>query len=1302
MNKLVTRGGKAKLSKWGVLELTRNPAAINAPTVGIVTVGEESVSIDIPDLDPAWAAIRLVWKARDSDGNLLRHRVDVPLVEGVQGLGSPSEVQGVTVGLEPDYELQVVDASGNIGYSGGITLTDLNPTPVTVPTVSNVLIAGTGHTGDNHSVSFTTTGNPSPTITYAWQIDGGATLSTSSTYSPSAAGSLTCTVTATNSEGADSQSSPGFAVVTLAAPVVSSVSISGSGTTGTLHAASYALAVAGNPAPTITYSWELGGVAISGATASTYTPPSAGDLTVVVAATNSQGSSSLESSVKTITTTPSNVAPDITAASITGTTAAGSVHGLSITAIGTPAPSYTYQWKLDGAIVLGATAATYTSPADSTKTLTCTITATNVAGSDSFTTAGIVLVPVTPAQLAPAEWDFQTSNPSLGVTQLDTVRIKAVRGAVFAQWTNTAAPTDAEADAAGDFEDMVLLSTSGEWQTWGVPDLIVGSRNFRRYNPTVWAGDKTRAGRLSIRIKTASGIWSLRSSVKAINLASTVLINGDWIPLHHRTQTQYIGDGTVDLPKPGPAGGGYQFQRSWGNSAADPDYVFAIQDISIPQHSKDFGGWWEHPPLNGLKNGNSGQSVAIDSGDAKRILLAYSAGHTRNPEGNPNGWDDLTGLHLSTDQGATFTLVKNVIGLGGSASNDPGETDVRYMQHCLFQVPGGTPTTREWWWVAHVMFKGATTKHSLVFKSTDGGATWSDTLATLDAATYGLPLVLKRQAGSGAWYLGTSKGLFYTATNPAGTWTNLTTGTNLGAGYCYDVDVAGAGTEVWAAIGPSKGGSYVSADHGVWKTTTGGTGATSWSKVTNYNIRAMCISPHDRLKVLIAGNNGILPKRTIDGGTTWTNITDSGNSTNPAMNKQMPGQPESFEHRIQDTHAYFIWHKTDPNKVLAARYQHHGWSTDAGATWTWRSANFDYNHVHAFTCHPQDYTKVLMAVQDRVTMYTDNGHKWVEDDGADSDKKDEIALSLGATAGTHLGAGRGALILYNPTNSRTAMFSALGDKPNTRNRKIFRLTSGTVGGRTTSTGTITLITSQYNSYCNYGMLDPTNNARGYLGRTRLVLNADDSVTEGDMGKECVGIDSAGNVYAIDKNAEASGGTVVYKTTNPTATPPTWSAVVTLSQQARPFDTDPRAISYDPTSSVGKLLIGCTSRFVLVEDGVDRTVATVSDLATGTWPTNQPYSCALDPFNSDVAYISIHRTGGPVVFKTVNLSATTPTWTDITGNFLSKCQNKLFIHPKTGDLIASHHSGTFMYPAHTKQTGASYYDDAWAIVSKYQL
>jgi hypothetical protein len=59
---------------------------------------------------------------------------------------------------------------------------------------------------------------------------------------------------------------------------------------------------------------------------------------------------------------------------------------------GTPAPTYSYQWEIDGAQIAGATLKSFTPPAGSAgKTLTCMVTARNTNGLVSKRTAGAVI-----------------------------------------------------------------------------------------------------------------------------------------------------------------------------------------------------------------------------------------------------------------------------------------------------------------------------------------------------------------------------------------------------------------------------------------------------------------------------------------------------------------------------------------------------------------------------------------------------------------------------------------------------------------------------------------------------------------------------------------------------------------------------------------------------------------------------------------------------------------------------------------------------------------------------------------------
>ncbi|CAN7460242.1 carboxypeptidase regulatory-like domain-containing protein [Terrabacter sp. LjRoot27] len=133
------------------------------------------------------------------------------------------------------------------------------------------------------------------------------------------------------------------------------------------------------PAPvSLAYQWLAGGVAVSGATASTFTP-TATELgkTVTVRVTGSKAGYTSVS--RTSAATAAVVAGTLTAPTptISGTKAVG----YTLTAVpGSwgPAPvTLTYQWYRSGTAISGATASTYTlTTADQTKTMTVKVTGT--------------------------------------------------------------------------------------------------------------------------------------------------------------------------------------------------------------------------------------------------------------------------------------------------------------------------------------------------------------------------------------------------------------------------------------------------------------------------------------------------------------------------------------------------------------------------------------------------------------------------------------------------------------------------------------------------------------------------------------------------------------------------------------------------------------------------------------------------------------------------------------------------------------------------------------------------------------
>ena len=223
--------------------------------------------------------------------------------------------------------------------------------------------------GSSTALNSNATAGSGTISSYQWKL-GGTTISgaTGATYSASSAGSYTVVVT--NSNGCSTTSAP-FAVTTNASPTTS---ITGTATIcsgGSTTLNSNATAGSGTIS---SYQWKLNGTDISGATNATYSASSAGSYTVAV--TNSNGCSTT-SAPYTVTT---NTSPTT---SITGTATicSGSSTTLNSNATAGSGTISSYQWKLGGTDISGATNATYS--ASSAGSYTVVVTNSNTCSTTS-------------------------------------------------------------------------------------------------------------------------------------------------------------------------------------------------------------------------------------------------------------------------------------------------------------------------------------------------------------------------------------------------------------------------------------------------------------------------------------------------------------------------------------------------------------------------------------------------------------------------------------------------------------------------------------------------------------------------------------------------------------------------------------------------------------------------------------------------------------------------------------------------------------------------------------------------------
>jgi hypothetical protein len=692
---------------------------------------------------------------------------------------------------------------------------------------------------------------------------------------------------------------------------------------------------------------------------------------------------------------------------------------------------------------------------------------------------------------------------------------------------------------------------------------------------------------------------------------------GGWLPLIARTKEQF------DLHIRG--GSGMQFFRSWATSPAQPDRVIGTQDIGLPMMTDDFGEWWDTPGVVGLKVGISGQGAWIDPDDADRIIVVYSASSRRVFA----SWRDQAGIYLSTDGAQSFKLVQPLINISGSS-----ESGSRYMQHPIAAAPGGTAKTRELYCFYSPKPKGGDRQDGALYRSGDGGATWSVFGEKLTVAKFGDTLTTLRCAPNGDLYLTSDKGVFR-STNGGTSWTRST---SLPAGQVRELDARGGNGEVWTCVDGK----------GLFKSTNHGASWTQNAALGTYDIRTFAISPVNRQRICVAGMD-VAPRYSHDGGGSWSNIDT----------KTFPGQSDGFAHKIQNTHAYFVWHEKDAQLVLAQRNQHMGKSHDGGKTFVWASNNFDYSQTHSYAFHPTDWTMTLIAMQDRMALFTDTAFDWVYGSGIDATTKAAVAAQTGISG--YIGSGSGALILVN--GAQIGLVTGLGNGF-TRVPVVLQL----AGGNPIGSASVPKLANT--AAMVDGAADPADPGVGYIGRWRVSLDASGELSFADITHEFVGCGDAGGVIF---GVPTSSGDTIYRSIGGGKS---WTAWATAPEPFRPIDSKPR-IGVDSTHAARLYTTSASGKVYRIEGQTNPTITKVFDLVDQLGPGEPGYEIAdvaVDPFDAKVVYVASNTYGGPCVFRTTDGGGT---WHDITGN-APRQPGRVWVHPHTADVMRSTTHGTQVF------------------------
>jgi Immunoglobulin domain len=360
----------------------------------------------------------------------------------IAGATSSSYITPATVMADSGatFKATVTNSVGTVTSNAG-TLT-VNPAPATITTQPSSATVTLGQTA-----TFNVVATGTAPLTYQWSKNGtaisGATA-TSYTTPATVAGDNGTTFTVSVTNAARTVTSSAATLTVNVPPAITAQPVNQTVVDG--QTANFSVTATGT-AP-FTYQWRKNGTAIAGATASSYTTPATviadSGATFSVAVTNVAGN--VTSSVATLTVNPA--APAITTQPANQTVLDGQTATFSVTASGT-AP-LAYQWSKNGSAIGGATASSYTTPANviaDTGAL-FTVTVTNVAGNVTSSAATLTVNPVAPAITAqPANQTVLAgTTASFSVTATGTTPLSyqwkknatAVAGATSSSYTTPA------------------------------------------------------------------------------------------------------------------------------------------------------------------------------------------------------------------------------------------------------------------------------------------------------------------------------------------------------------------------------------------------------------------------------------------------------------------------------------------------------------------------------------------------------------------------------------------------------------------------------------------------------------------------------------------------------------------------------------------------------------------------------------------------------------------------------------------------------------------------------------------------
>jgi photosystem II stability/assembly factor-like uncharacterized protein len=580
-----------------------------------------------------------------------------------------------------------------------------------------------------------------------------------------------------------------------------------------------------------------------------------GLVVVFIAACGGSGDAPPPFEIGTPVAPPAAVAPAITQQPANVSVAVGANASFSVAASGTAPLSY--QWQRNGVAIEAATGPSYTLAAATLADSGATFRAVVSNGVGSATSdAGTLTVTSTPAQPASSQ-----SGPCYGTGPRGGWCMQN-RDPVSADLLGGSAPTATTAYAVGG-GSIVIKTTDGgtTWQRLRQFDIDTGfCRGLAAPDVnTVYAG--CQQGDI---IKSTDGglTWTKQKiAVNAImqdvaaHSANVVWALGLGFGVSRTT------DGTT-WTKLSTISGNIQHLAS-----PDDNSAFVAVDFYNVARTTDGGATWTTTTI----------GTAADDGEIVAITAPSAA----------VAWTvSVSGTVKRTTDGSTWTAVTRPRS-GTYSANQASAIYATDANNAYISYAGadssGFPTAQ-------------------IYRTSDGGATWTATRVD-SLGRLGMTRLFSGDAGR-VWGIGYG-GTIFATTDQGTTWTEQSKGPNL---PLVNISVVDSNVAWAGGFGPT-----------VSRTTDG----THWSYVYDQENNG-AFATSDRLTVagvsastaFAAGSVGVMIK-TVDGGATWTVVTDLG----PNAVASTPNAPRTIS-------------RADDGTIWTAGDTFIGRSTDSGTTWT--------------------------------------------------------------------------------------------------------------------------------------------------------------------------------------------------------------------------------------------------------------------------------------------------------------------------------------------------------------------------------